>query len=40
MGPDEEIMVFIHELGESREKESDDIVMFQGVKFNLDVSVN
>ena len=39
-GPDQEIMVFCHELGESREKESNDIVMFQGVKFNLDMSVN
>ena len=38
--PDQEIMVFSHELGESREKESDDIVIFQGVKFNLDMSVN
>ena len=33
-------MLFIHELGASRDIENDGSIMLQGVKFNLDVSVN
>ena len=35
-----EIMLFIHELNASRDQESEDAVMFQGVKFNLNASVS
>ena len=35
-----EIMLFIHELNASRDQESEDAVMLQGVKFNLNASVS